>query len=85
MSPRQKARLVFSLAMLLLISTGVGATASILNLLSSTKWVAHTYDVKESLSKIESLFGLAGRMRANYVASGDGSARSQYESAVVSL
>jgi signal transduction histidine kinase len=85
MSPRQKARLVFSLAMLLLISSGVGATASILSLVSSTKWVAHTYDVKESLSKIESLFALAGRMRANYIASGDASARSQYESAVVSL
>jgi signal transduction histidine kinase len=85
MSPRQKARLVFSLAMLLLISTGIGATASILSLVSSTKWVAHTYDVKESLSRIESLFALAGRMRANYVASGDASARSQYESAVVNL
>jgi signal transduction histidine kinase len=85
MSPRQKARLVFSLAMILLISSGIGATVSILSLVSSTRWVAHTYDVKESLSKIESLFAFVGRMRGNYVASGDGSARSQYESAVVRL
>jgi signal transduction histidine kinase len=85
MSPRQKARIVFSSAILLLISTGIGATASILSLVRSTEWVAHTYDVKESLSRIESLFALAGRMRASYVASGDASARSQYESAVVSL
>jgi signal transduction histidine kinase len=85
MSPQQKARIVFSSAILLLISTGIGATASILSLVRSTEWVAHTYDVKESLSRIESLLALAGRMRATYVVSGDASSRSQYESAVVSL
>jgi len=85
MSPRRKARLVFSLALILLVSSGIGATVSILQLVSSTKWVAHTYDVKQSLSKIEALFALAGRTRANYVASGDASARAQFDPAVASL
>src|SRR5277367_180568 len=85
MSPRQKARLVFSLALLLLISSGIGASFSILGLVNSTQWVAHTYEVKESLSKIESLFALAGRTRATYVAAGDANARAQCESAIVAL
>jgi len=82
MSPRQKARLIFSLALLLLISSGIGASFSIWELVNSTKWVAHTYDVKQSLSKIESVFALAGRMRARFVASGEPGAREQYNSAI---
>jgi signal transduction histidine kinase len=85
MSPRQKARLVFSLALLLLISSGIGASFSILGLVNSAQWVTHTYEVKESLSKIESLFALAGRTRATYVAAGDANARAQCESAIVAL
>ena len=53
MSPRRKARLIFSLALFLLISSGIGASFSIWGLVNSTKWVTHTYDVKQSLSKIE--------------------------------
>jgi signal transduction histidine kinase len=85
MSPRRKGRLVFSLALLLLISSGIGASVCILQLVSSTKWVAHTYEVKQSLSEIESLFALAGRMRANYVASGDAATRPQFEAAIIDL
>ena len=85
MSPRRKARLIFSLALFLLISSGIGASFSIWELVNSTKWVTHTYDVKQSLSKIESVFALAGRMRARFVASGDPSAREQYNSAITVL
>jgi signal transduction histidine kinase len=82
MPSRQKARLVFSLALLLLISSGIGATISILNLVNSTKWVAHTYDVKQEFSKAESLQTLAGRLRALYLTSGDPALRVQFDSAV---
>ncbi len=85
MSPRQKARLIFSLALLLLISSGIATSFSIVRLVNSTKWVAHTYDVKQSISKIESVFALAGRTRARFVASGDASAREQYNSAITLL
>jgi signal transduction histidine kinase len=54
-------------------------------LVNSTKWVAHTYDVKQSISKIESVFALAGRTRARFVAAGDASAREQYNSAITLL
>ena len=85
MSPRQKARLIFSLALLLLISSGIATSFSIVGLVNSTKWVAHTYDVKQSISKIESVFALAGRTRARFVAAGDASAREQYNSAITLL
>jgi signal transduction histidine kinase len=85
MSPRQKARLIFSLALLLLISSGIATSFSIVGLVNSTKWVTHTYDVKQSISKIESVFALAGRTRARFVASGDASARAQYNSAITLL
>ncbi|MGA3301162.1 MAG: CHASE3 domain-containing protein [Candidatus Acidiferrales bacterium] len=85
MSPRQKARLIFSLALLLLISSGIATSFSIVGLVNSTKWVTHTYDVKQSISKIESVFALAGRTRARFVASGDASAREQYNSAITLL
>ena len=85
MSPRQKARLIFSLALLLLISSGIATSFSIVGLVNSTKWVTHTYDVKQSISKIESVFALAGRTRARFVAAGDASAREQYNSAITLL
>jgi signal transduction histidine kinase len=82
MSPRQKARFVFFLAIFLLILSGIAATISIVNLLDSTMWVSHTYEVKQELSKTESLLTLAGRMRAVYLASGDPVVRAQFDSAV---
>jgi len=82
MPSRRKARLVFSLALLLLISSGIGATISILNLVNSTKWVAHTYVVKQEFSKAESLQTLVGRLRALYLTSGDPALRAQFDFAV---
>jgi signal transduction histidine kinase len=83
MSPRQKARFVFFLAISLLILSGIAASVSIVNLLDSTKWVAHGYEVKQELSKAESLLTLAGRERAVYLASGDADIRAQFDSAAI--
>ena len=81
MSPRQKARFVFFLAISLLILSGIAASISIGNLLDSTKWVAHGYQVKQELSKAESLLSLVGRERAVYLASGDAAVRAQFDAA----
>jgi signal transduction histidine kinase len=85
MSPKQKARFVFFLAIFLLILSGIAATISILNLLDSTKWVAHTYEVKQELSKAESLLTLSGRTRAVFLSSGDPNIRAQFDSAVAAV
>jgi signal transduction histidine kinase len=83
MSPRQKARFVFFLAIFLLILSGIAASVSIVNLLESTKWVAHSYQVRQELSKAESLLTLTGRERAIYLASGDAAVRAQFDAASI--
>src|ERR1700678_1752549 len=85
MSPKQKARVVFFLAIFLLILSGLAATISIVNLADSTKWVAHTYEVKQELSKAESLLTQAGRMRAVFLASGDPAVRAQFDAAAADV
>jgi signal transduction histidine kinase len=85
MSPKHKARFVFFLAIFLLILSGLAATISIVNLADSTKWVAHTYEVKQELSKAESLLTQAGRTRAVFLASGDPAVRAQFDSAAADV
>ena len=79
MSPRQKVRLIFSTALVLLALSGIAATVSIVNLVRSTKWVAHSYDVKQSIARIESLLSNSGRLRAVFITSNDASLRDQFD------
>jgi signal transduction histidine kinase len=85
MSPRQKVRLIFSTALVLLALSGIAATISIVNLVRSTKWVAHSYDVKTSIARIESLLSNSGRLRAVYIASNDASLRDQFDATSASV
>jgi signal transduction histidine kinase len=85
MSPRQKVRLIFSTALVLLALSGIAATVSIVNLVRSTKWVAHSYDVKQSMARIESLLSNSGRLRAVYISSNDASLRDQFDATSASV
>ncbi len=85
MSPRQKVRLIFSTALVLLALSGIAATVSIVNLVRSTKWVAHSYDVKQSIARIESLLSNSGRLRAVYISSNDASLRDQFDATSASV
>lgn len=75
--------MIFSVAIALLVLSGIAATVSIVNLATSTKWVAHTYEVKQELSKAESLLTSVGRSRALYLSSGDAAVRRQFDAAVM--
>jgi signal transduction histidine kinase len=81
MASRKKAQLAFASALILLLICGVAATFTIVRLIESTRWVAHTYDVEVELGDIESAVSLAARTRTTYLNSGDPSYLSQYESA----
>src|SRR5271155_4566208 len=81
MSPRRKARLAFASALVLLLLCGTAATFTIVRLLESAKWVAHTYDVQVALGDIQSALSVAARTRTSYLNSGDTSFLAQYESA----
>ncbi|HEY0703250.1 MAG TPA: ATP-binding protein [Candidatus Acidoferrales bacterium] len=85
MSPRQKVRLIFSTALVLLALSGIAATVSIVNLVRSTKWVAHSYDVKQSIARVESLLSNSGRLRAVFISSRDASLRDQFDATTASV
>jgi len=81
MSPRKKARLAFASALVLLLLCGTAATFTIVRLLASAKWIAHTYDVQVTLGDIQSALSVAARTRTSYLNSGDSSFLAEYESA----
>ena len=81
MSSRKKAKLAFGSALVLLFICGSAATITIVQLLQSAKWVAHTYDVQVALGDIQAALSLAGRTRSNYLNSGEASLIPQYEAA----
>jgi signal transduction histidine kinase len=81
MSSRKKARLAFASALALLLICGTAATITIVQLIKSAKWIAHTYDVQVSLGEIQTTFSAAARARTNYLNTGDASFLPQYETA----
>jgi signal transduction histidine kinase len=80
MSPAQKARLVFILALVLLLLGGLAVSITIQQLASSARWVAHSYDVKAALGEFDSSLSAAARARFAYVHSGDEESLRQYDS-----
>jgi signal transduction histidine kinase len=81
MSPRKKARVAFATALALLLFCGTAATITIVRLLESAKWIAHTYDVQVALGDLQSTLSVAARTRTSYLNSGDASFLAEYESA----
>jgi signal transduction histidine kinase len=81
MLPRKKARLAFASALVLLLLCGTAATFTIVRLLESARWIAHTYDVQVALGDIQSALSTASRARTSYLNSGDASFLAGYESA----
>ena len=80
MSPAKKARLAFALALSLLLLGGVAVSITIQQLVSSTHWTAHSYEVNAALGEINTSLSSVGRARFGYVHSGDEAFLSQYES-----
>jgi signal transduction histidine kinase len=80
MSSANKARLAFGLALGLLLLGGVAAAVTIAMLVSSARWVAHTFDVKTALGEVNSSVSSAARARFDYIRSGDAAFLPQYES-----
>jgi signal transduction histidine kinase len=71
MSPRKKAHVAFTSAVLLLFLSGLATYFTINRLLDSERWVIHTLQVKAALGEIDSSYVRAGRARSGYVISGN--------------
>jgi signal transduction histidine kinase len=79
MSSRKKAQLAFASALSLLLVSGTAATITIVQLLGSAKWIAHTYDVQVKLGDLQFEFAAVARARTEYLNSGNPAALPDYE------
>jgi CHASE3 domain sensor protein len=81
MSPRQKARLAFVSALILLLVCGVAASVTVVRFLRADRWVTHSYDVQLSLGDLQSAISVAARARTSFLNSGDVSDLAPYDAA----
>jgi len=71
MSSRQKARLAFVSALILLFGCGIAASVTIARFLRAAKWAAHSYEVQVALGDLQTSLSNAVRTRTVYLNSGD--------------
>jgi signal transduction histidine kinase len=85
MSPSQKAKIAFALALLLLFLSGTAAGLAIFRLYRSETLVRHTYDIEVAIGDFESSLTDVGRSRAAYVNSGTPDSLQLFESAITKV
>jgi len=67
MSPKYSARVIFALAAILLLVSGIAACFTILRLNQSQGWVGHTQDVQVALGQVDAELAVAARNRTAYL------------------
>lgn len=82
MSPRQRARLAFGLAIVLLFLSGAAIYVLITRLLLAQQAITHTHRVQAALADVRTFSGRAGIARTEFVDSGDPQFLQEYRSAV---
>ncbi len=82
MSPRKKAQVAFTSALILLFLSGLAVYVSMLQLLKSERWVSHTREVQADIGEVESAAAHFGRSRMDYVATGNDLALKDFETAI---
>ena len=85
MSSARKAQLVLVAAVVFLVLTSAAAYFALAHLQSNAEWVRHTLDVQHSLDQYSTLFGKAGRLRAEYIDSGKAEVLSRQADVVVAV
>lgn len=85
MSSTRKAQLVLVAAVVFLVLTSAAAYFALARLQTNTDWVRHTLDVQHSLDQYSTLFGKAGRLRAEYIDSGKAEVLSRQADVVLAV
>src|SRR5215831_11178982 len=85
MSSFGKANAAIAAAGVLLLLSTCGAYFAFVRLQTSQQWVRHTLDVQHGLDQFVTTVARAGRVRAEYVDSGDPALLSRYAEAVVNV
>jgi signal transduction histidine kinase len=85
MSSTRKANLVLAAAIVFLLLTTGAAYFAFARLQTSAVWVRHTLSVQHSLDHFSTIFGKAGRLRSEYVDSGNPELLSRQTDVVVEV
>ena len=85
MSSTGKANSVLVAAVICLLLTSFGAYFAFVRLQTSARWVRHTLDVQRELDHFSAAFTRAGRLRSQYVDSGDSTLLSRQAEVVVEV
>jgi len=80
-TPKQKLRLIFAFAIILLLLSAATVYALVGRLLQSQDWITHTHEVQSALAEVRTFSTRAGLARTQYVDSGDPRFSQEYESA----
>jgi len=85
MSPSSKANTVLAAAVVFLLLTTCGAYFSFVRLQTSARWVRHTLNVQRELDHFSTASTRAGRLRSQYLDSGDPALLSRQAEGVVEV
>ena len=85
MSSTRKAQAVLVAAIVFLLLTTSAAYFALARLQTTTEWVRHTLDAQHSLDRYLTMFGRAGRLRSEYVDSGDPAVLARQADAVIAV
>jgi CHASE3 domain sensor protein len=80
-SRRTRMNLTFGSAVVLLLLSGLAASITVARLLEAQEWVNHSREVQSALKDVANLSARAGRVRTQYVDSGNVSFLQEYETA----
>lgn len=81
MSPRQRARLAFGLAIFLLFLSGAAIYVLVTRLLLAQDAITHTHEIQAAMADVRTFSGRAGIARTEFVDSGDSQFLQEYENA----
>jgi signal transduction histidine kinase len=82
MSPKYNARIIFALAAVLLLVSGIAACFTVIRLTKVQRWVGHTRDVQVAIGQVDEDLGLADRNRTAYLSTSDPNYIDRYYSAL---
>jgi PAS domain S-box-containing protein len=80
-SPRQRARVAFGLAILLLLVSGLALWLLIARLLETQNLITHAHQVQHSIAEVRATSGRAGVARTQYINTGDPRFLADYDTA----
>ncbi|HEY2460647.1 MAG TPA: CHASE3 domain-containing protein [Candidatus Acidoferrum sp.] len=78
MRSRKRARTAFASALILFVVSGIAATITIERFSQNQKWMFHTDDVDNAITRADTVVSIAARERTAYIGSGDPQSLEKY-------